>query len=77
MKKSNVGLVVQTVLAVAIVAFTILYFFENQTLVILQSLMALFMFVLACNNHLTFKRGKWFTITYIVVGILILGAIIF
>lgn len=75
--KSNVGLVIQTVLAVAIVAFACLYFFESSVLVILQSLMALFMFVLAFNNETTFKRNKCFTACYIIVGILILGAIIF
>lgn len=77
MKKSNIGLVIQTVLSVAVLAFSALYFFEKQTLVILQSLMAILMFVLAYNNHTTFKRNKALTITYIIVGILIIGAIIF
>jgi len=77
MMKNNIGLVIQTVLAVAIVAFACLYFFENSVLVVLQSLMAMFMFVLAYNNHMTFKRDKKFTITYIIVGILIIGSIIF
>lgn len=77
MKKSNIGLVIQTVLSVAVLAFSILYFYEKQTLIILQSLMAILMFVLAYNNHTTFKRNKFYTITYIVVGILIIGAIIF
>ena len=77
MKKSNIGLVIQTVLSVAVLAFSALYFFEKQTLVILQSLMAILMFVLAYNNHTTFKRNKTLTITYIIVGILIIGAIIF
>lgn len=77
MKKSNIGLVIQTVLSVAVLAFSTLYFFEKQTLVILQALMAILMFVLAYNNHTTFKRNKALTITYIIVGILIIGAIIF
>lgn len=77
MQKSNIGLVIQTVLSVAVLAFSILYFYEKQTLIILQSLMAILMFVLAYNNHTTFKRNKAYTITYIVVGILIIGAIIF
>jgi len=77
MKNNNVGLVAQTVLSVAIVAFAILYFFETSFLVILEALTALFMFVMAYNNHVTFKRKNWYTIAYIVIGILIIGSIIF
>ncbi len=75
--KNSIGLIVQTVLAVAIVAFAGFYFFDNSTIFILQALMALFMFVLAYNNQVTFKRSKAYTITYIIVGLLIIGAIIF
>lgn len=75
--KNSVGLVVQTVLAVAILAFAVLYFLESEFLITLQAFMALFMFVLAYNNISTFKRDKKFTVTYIVVGFLILGAMIF
>lgn len=75
--KNSIGLVVQTVLAVAILAFAILYFVEHEFLIVLQAFMALFMFVLAYNNITTFKRNKKFTVAYIVVGILILGAMIF
>lgn len=74
---SSIGLIIQTVLAIAILAFAGIYFLESSTLVILQALMALFMFILAYNNQVTFKRGKWYTTIYIVVGLLILGAIIF
>ena len=59
--KNNIGLIIQTVLSVAVVAFSILYFLEPTVLVILQSLSALFMFVLAYNNQTTFKRNKWYT----------------
>ena len=76
-KNNSVGLVVQTVLSVAIVAFAILYFFEANVLVILESLTALFMFVMAYNNHITFKRHNWYTIAYIIIGLLIIGTIIF
>ena len=75
--KNNVGLVVQTVLSVAVLAFAIFYFLEPNILVVLQALTALLMFVFAYNNHITFKRNKWYTIAYIVVGLLIIGTIIF
>jgi len=75
--KNNVGLIIQAVLAVAVVAFSIFYLLEKQFLIILQALTALFMFVLAYNNHITYKRNKWYTITYIIVGILIIGAMVF
>jgi len=76
-KNNGVWLVVQTVLSVAIVAFAIFYFFEPSVLVILEALTALFMFVMAYNNHIIFKRKNWYTIAYIVVGILIIASIIF
>lgn len=75
--KNSVGLIVQTVLAVAIVIFAGLYFVEEDLLIVLKTLMSLFMFVLAYNNQVTFKRNKWYTMTYIVVGLLIIGSIIF
>lgn len=77
MNKKNMGLLIQTVLAVCIVAFAFLYFFDNTFLIVLQSLMAAFMFILAYNNHTTFKRNKLYTYAYIIVGILIIGAIVF
>ena len=77
MNKKNMGLLIQTVLAVSIVAFAMLYFFDKTFLIVLQALMSVFMFVLAYNNHHTFKRSNLFTYTYIVVGILIIGALIF
>lgn len=77
MKNNSVGLVIQTVLSVFIVAFAILYFFEPNVLIITESLTALFMFVMAYNNHVTFKRKNWYTIAYIVIGIIIIGSIIF
>jgi len=76
-KNNSVGLVVQTVLSVAIVAFAIFYFFEPSVLVILESLTALFMLVMAYNNHITFKRKNWYTIAYIVIAILIIFSIVF
>jgi len=75
--KNNIGLIIQAILAVFIVTFAILYFLESSFLTVLQYLMALFMFILAYNNHVTFKRNKYYTITYIVVGILIIGAMVF
>ena len=75
--KNNVGLVAQTVLSVALVTFAIFYFLEPKVLIVLQTLTALFMFVLAYNNKVTFKRNKWCTIAYLVAGFLIIGAIIF
>lgn len=75
--KNSVGLIVQTVLAVAIIIFVGLYFVEEDLLIVLKTLMTLFMFVLAYNNQVTFKRNKWYTMTYIVVGLLIIGSIIF
>lgn len=77
MSKKNIGLLIQTVLAICIVAFAILYFVDKGFLIVLQSLMSLFMFILAYNNHHTFKRSKAYTYTYIVVGFLIIGAVIF
>ena len=76
-KNNGVWLVVQTVLSVAIVTFAIFYFFEPGVLVILEALTSLFMFVMAYNNHIIFKRRNWYTIAYIVVGILIVASIIF
>ena len=76
-KDNSVGLVVQTVLSVAIVAFAIFYFFEPSVLVILEALTAIFMLVMAYNNHITFKRKNWYTIAYIVIAILIILSIVF
>ena len=76
-KNNSVGLVIQTVLSVAIVMFAIFYFFEPNVLVILESLTALFMLVMAYNNHVTFKRKNWYTIAYIVIAVLIIISIIF
>lgn len=74
--KNNIGLIVQAVLGVAVFAFSIFYFFEPNVLIILQSLTALFMFVLAYNNHNIFKRGKLYTIICIFSALMIIGAII-
>jgi len=75
--KNSVGIIIQAILAVAVVTFSIFYLLEPMVLTILQSLTSLFMFVLAYNNHMTYKRNKWYTITYIMVGILIIGAMVF
>ena len=77
MKKNDAGLIIQTVLSVAVIAFSILYFIVPEVLVIVQLLTALFMFVLAYNNHMIFKRNKYYTVAYIVIGLLILGVAIF
>jgi len=75
--KNSVGIIIQAILAVAVVTFSIFYLLEPMVLTILQSLTSLFMFVLAYNNNMTYKRNKWYTITYIMVGILIIGAMVF
>ena len=77
MKKNDVGLVVQIALFPFLIAFAILCFFEKESLPIVEALTAIFMFVMAYNNHITFKRKKWYTIAYIVAGMLIIGSIIF
>ena len=74
--KNNIGLIIQAVLGVAVVSFSIFYFLEPEVLVILQMLTALFMFVLAYNNYNTFKRGKLYTIICILSSLMIIGAIV-
>ncbi len=72
----NIGIIAQIIVAIFTLTFVIFYFLEPEFLIALQSLIALFMFILAYNNHITFKRSKIYTITSIIVGILIIGSTI-
>ena len=68
---NEIGLLIQSILAVFLLAFTIMSIFESSFLILTEILVAFMMFVMAYNNHKTFKR-KGITYAYIIVGALML-----
>lgn len=70
-ESNQVGLLIQGVLSVFLVAFTILTIFESTFLVLTEILVGFLMFVMAYNNYKTFKR-KGITYAYTIMGILMI-----
>jgi hypothetical protein len=65
----QVGLLIQTILSVFLLFFTVLTIFESSFLILTQILVSFMMFVMAYNNHRTFKR-RGLTYAYIIMGFL-------
>lgn len=69
--QNQIGLLIQGILSVFLLAFTVLTVFESSFLVLTEILVGFIMFVMSYNNHKTFKR-KGVTYAYIIMGILMI-----
>lgn len=74
----NIGIYAQAILSIFLILTIIVYAISKEQLFINLTIvyMSLLMFVMAYNNHIMFKR-KYFSILYIVTGLLIVGSFIF
>lgn len=72
----QITMLLQTALAIFLVAFGVASIFEARLFIISQILIGLLMFVIGYNNHKLYKR-KYMTPIYIGLGIVIICSALF
>ncbi len=67
----DIGMIAQLVAMIGVLYFYVLNLFLKENLIssLVYFLLCLLMFIMAFNNHTTYKR-KYFTLFYLIIGIL-------
>lgn len=68
---SNIGIFTQIILIVLLIYFLIIYLFIPQLYIVIEYILSFLLFVMSYNNLKIYKR-KGMTITYFIVGIILL-----
>lgn len=74
--KKELGLILQVISIIGLIILGIMYMLGKDVSVPIYLVMSLTMFIMAFNNHYTFKK-KNMTIIYIIVGLIVLISTIF
>lgn len=73
---SNIGLFVQIILISTLLILFLMNFFIPEISMTIEIVLALSLFATAYNNHTIFRR-KYFTVIYVVAGILVILATVY